>query len=225
MSYPDYKTYEKLYKRYLRKDPGDLLCASSFRDNLEGIAVLDLCGGNGRFSIMAAKRGAKVTLIDQERKMVPENLTEDFGIEVIIDDVSTGLDTFLKQRRRFDLVVCHQAITYWLDAVTARKLSYVMHLGSVFVFNTFNQEPSPGVTIKEYEINFYKFREVISYEPSTRTVSHVQTLLNGDDGPLSHSTVFRFIPMEDFFDILYTSPFYQVTQTMFGKTTIWTCKH
>jgi SAM-dependent methyltransferase len=186
MKYPDYKTYEKLYQRYINKqnlyDMMDL--AGSYKDK----NFLDICCGNGAATTEAIKRKAKsCCVIDQEYKMIPKIFTK--SNDVYILPVKEALGEI--NRKKYNIAFCRQGINYWLDKISIQLLHNIMDKNGIFIFNTFNTCPTKEPMIKEYEIDAVKFVE-ISYLEGDDIVHHVQVR----EGYPPHITRFRWFSKE-----------------------------
>lgn len=192
MNYPDIETYRKLYARYLswHGRSVDQLLDLAGKD-FTGMRVLDLCGGGGEMAEGARKRNAEyVLLVDGCEGMIGER---DPGIDYAIQDVEDFLtEPFWKQeKQRFDVVLCRQAVNYWMTEEMAEELGSIIHPGGVFVFNTFNSRPSMIPKVKEYKFEMRQYMEASWLDKDGETVHHVQCC----EGEPPHVTSFKWIPM------------------------------
>ena len=224
MKYPDHVRYEALYQRYFRRGPDallDLLWTPNVY-NLAGQTLLDLCGGGGRLSREAKRRGAAVTYLDAEPAMTPEDLVLGGEIAVEFGTVADYLSEVRFRGRRFDFIACQQAINYWLIPGLAEVLADCLSLGGTFIFNTFNTKPSRQPTVKTYEMTDaigdpQSFVEV-SYLDDNGFVHHFQ----GRTGLAPHTTKFRWISPEQFREWLEPA-FGVIDEQRDGPTSIWRC--
>jgi len=213
--YPDYETYKKLYQRfYDGRSSGKLI---EFAGSITEKTVLDLCGGDGRLSLEAVKRGAKsVWLVDQERVMVSNEVFSDPRIKVFIDTVESRLKQFIEDNEYFDYVFCQQAVNYWLNRETAESVAKVLRKDGVFVFNTFSNKPSETPMIKKYEIDGRKFLEVSWLVGDL--VHHVQKR----EGLPCHITSFRWLSPNYLAEIL--NPYFSVTVKKESNASLYYCQ-
>lgn len=215
--FPDYETYEELYAKYLDKGFSNLLDGVSLR----GKVVADLCCGGGRIAEHVLENGAAhVACVDVSEAMLKgverrlENYSRArYGIynESVADFCSNDelCDTF-------DLVVCQQAINYWFNGDVLSNLYEMMRTGSMFVFNTFNTRPGGIPVVREYDYNGRTYVEVVSCVNDI--VYHYQS---GAQLP-SHSTTFKWIE-PDTFRMVLNDIFPQVSDSVDGNTTVYTC--
>jgi SAM-dependent methyltransferase len=197
----DWRTYEAMYARYMRKPPGVLVDVAG---DVSGKTVLDLCGGSGRMSEACLARGAAgVVMVEPSTLMSARarELSRSDG-RLRIEHVSVG--GFLERMMMTwesgdfspDVVLCRQAVNYWFDTTSARHLAMIMRSGSVFAFNTFNRKPSEKPSVREYEIGGDGFVEVSCLAGDL--VHHVQCR----EGCLPHLTTFLWISPEEFGEAL-----------------------
>lgn len=221
MDYPDKETYRKLYARYLSENGRNVnemlgLAGSDFA----GMRVLDLCGGAGEMARGACCRNAQyVLLVDGSKEMIGER---DSDIHYSVEEVGFFLkDPWYKESgKRFDVVLCRQAVNYWMDKDMAKELSSIMNDGGVFVFNTFNSRPQMmRPLVKEYEFDGARFAEVSIFGGycDEAVVHHVQCR----QGMAPHVTMFKWISPEMFDSWL--SPWFEVESFVLGKTTLYRC--
>lgn len=207
-AYPDGKTYEVLYRRYLRRPPHELLHAAGFR---AGEHVLDIGGGTGRLSAAALGMGAgSVVLVDASKAMARHAPA---GIEVIVADAREALVAFAARGRRFDLVASQQAVSYWLNEATAALVAKVLHPKGRLAFNVFWRKPSEKPTVREYELAGRSYVEV-SWLIGDR-VHHVQVA----EGMLPHVTTFAWLSREEIERLL--APHFEWSRRTDGNTDIW----
>ena len=211
--YPDHGTYRNLYKKFYEgRSTQDLLeLAYPVRD----MAVLDLCGGDGRLALKALQYGAKsAVLVDEERAMTEGSNSD---IKVITSSVEEFLRMWQFGDRDvyFDRVFCQQAVNYWLNADYASIISKLLTRGGIFVFNTFHNKPSEKPIAKEYEINGLKFVEVSWLVGDI--VHHVQIR----EGMGSHATKFMWLSPEYLMDML--SRYFDVQVKRDENSSIYRC--
>jgi len=184
--------------------------------------VLDLCGGAGEIALECVSRGAShVTLVDQCADMTDIEPLKKAGVEVCVFEVEHYLFIPKMESSLADVVFCRQAVNYWFDKETAGTLAKNVKPGGLFIFNTFNQRPSPEPKVKEYELEdekgiAWKFVEV-SWRIG-RTVHHVQ--IREDMEP--HHTTFQWIWPEFFKGIL--AHYFDVEVKTDGGTDIYICR-
>ena len=209
MKYPYYRVYEELYKRFFDKGVQYLIDEADINSEDR---VLDICGGNGRLTRELRKLCDKVSYLDQEKDMIPNDL-EEKGIKVynisIEDFVSSATQKYTK-------VFCEQAINYWLLNINLEKFSSIIESGGLFVFNTFSNAPTSKPMVKEYKIDNLNYLE-ISYLVDKK-VHHIQVC----EGLEPHFTIFDWIAKEQFLKIL--SPYFDVEVKDNGKSSLYICK-
>ncbi len=208
--------YEHLYKRYLARDPKELLKLAGMQ---EGYRVLDLCAGsNGRASKAAIEMGAsRVIAVDLNPyvKLLSGKVWAHNKIEGFCEDVYGYLEYMrLPKEDKFDIVICQQGINYWLKREVLQKIFGAMKKGSKFVFNTFNKKPSEKPVIKEYELDGFNYVEIEWLDGSF--VKHVQVVNNANP----HYTEFRWIDSDSIKKICEQS-FFSVEMVTQGNTDIY----
>lgn len=211
--------YESLYGSYLRSDPDELLDAAGIEPGeWPGLLVLDLCGGNGRLSLAARRRGAEVRMVDADGEMCDYHELGRQGIDVRINSVELMLQEhlWLSHQPLFGAAFCQQAVNYWMTEGTAKDLGKNMAPDGVFVFNTFNTLPSSVPTIREREVDGHMEFEV--FHSACGMVHHVQLR----EGYKPHQTSFRWIPPDEFERIL--EPHFHVERRTAGRTDIYVCR-
>ncbi len=209
MKYPHYSVYEKLYKRFFDKGVRYLIDEASVTN---GDKVLDICGGNGRLTRELKKVCDKVSYLDQEKDMIPSDLTP-LGIEVY----NTSIEKFVTEaKEKFTKVFCEQAINYWLLNIDIEKFSNIIEKGGKFVFNTFSSKPTSKPMIKEYEIDGIHYLE-ISYLVEDK-VYHIQVC----EGYEPHFTIFDWISEETYLKLL--SPYFDIKIKDNGKSALYICE-
>ncbi len=188
-NYPDHETYKALYKRfYDGREPGELI---ELAGSLENKIVLDLCAGDGRLSLEAAKRGAKkIIMVEKEQNMMSVAAWSCAKTETFYCSVQTWLTMFANDAASFDHVFCQQGVNYWLNEINAKSVACVLKKDGLFVFNTFNKKPPEKPLVKEYELDGKKFAEA-SWLVSN-TVHHVQIR----EGMPPHITSFQWLSPE-----------------------------
>lgn len=171
--------YATLYSRWLY-DPGKLLRLAKWKPNE---SLLDLCGGTGIISNLAAETATKkITLID---KRIRKNNFYNPNIKIIehdIGDVYNLFNLYIKQiyNEPHDVVVCRQAINYICLSPEWFRLIRLM-TGQVFIFNTFKK---PRWGIKNYLWNGKKFIELFGHFKNK--VFHFQLSKDGIDFTTFH---------------------------------------
>ena len=211
MNYPDYNTYTKLYMRYLRKGPEKFFT----RCDPKGKRVLDSCAGGGQLSKYALDQGAEfVCQVDICRKMLDPNFSGDERTMRLDADVWDYLMYF--NGTPYDIVVCRQAVTYWMKRVSGDAIALVIKPKGMFVFNTFGNKPSETPTIIEY------YHEGIAYKEIRYAVGdlihHVQTA----SGMEPHMTTFHWIDREEYIKKL--EPYFDLTEEINGPSSMWYCR-
>lgn len=214
MRYPEHSAYERLYARYLRPERMNELLDKA--GCLQGLVLYDLCGGGGRLSLAALERGARVTLVDESVEMALSARERSPGVRVILRSVREAL-TLLEPA---DVVVCQQAVNYWLSAEMAKKVAMAVKPGGRFVFNTFNRKPSRTPQIKPYLLDGRQYVEMSwlrTDEQGTEVVEHVQVC----EGMAPHTTTFAWISREQY--LQWLSPYFDCTEDVDSATSVWTC--
>ena len=209
MKYPKYTEYEKIYKRFFKRNPKSLIELTSF--NKDDYA-LDICGGNARLTKLLTKKCNNVYYLDKEKDMIPKDLDK-YGIKVYNQDI----ESFVKHNKyKFDKVFCQQGINYWFNTVNIKQFSNLFNKNGVFIFNTFNTKPSETPFNKEYEIDNKKYIE-ISYLVKNK-VEHIQIM----QGHKPHLTTFDWISKDEYFKKL--SPYFDIDIIDENKTSIYICR-
>lgn len=215
--YPDCETYKALYKRfYDGRQPAELL---DLAGNLKDKIVLDICAGDGRLSLEAIKRGAsRVFFIEKEEKMFSKELRN--AVDKNTYEISPHIGSAKKILRElrmghFDIAFCRQGVNYWLNESTAKSVADVVMNQGLFIFNTFNAQPSEKPILKTYELDGKKFGEVSWLVGDT--VHHVQIR----EGLPPHTTSFRWLSPEYLKKIL--SPYFNIQLIVDGSTSIYRC--
>ncbi len=213
MRYPDKETYEKLYARYLKRDPAELLEKAG---NLHGKTVLDICAGSGRASIRALEMGAEQAIIvDQSSSMIDPSLIKQNNVKLIFDDLSNAWNKI--DSSSIDVAICQQGINYWYNELMIESLCKKLKKNGCFIFNTFHNQPSSTPSVNTYNIDGRKYVEVSYLIEKTQVVHHVQTC----EGIAPHTTKFDWIPHETFMHTL--KYYFAVTHFDLGKTSIYRC--
>ncbi len=225
MRYPDYKTYNKLYAKYINSANLSKMMDYAGK-NYKGKKFLDLCCGDGEATKEALNRGADCCyLVDQEPNMVPKTLQritkKRFYIPCLI---SSFLELsylhspikYLKFSNKFDIVFCRQGINYWLNSENIKLLSEIMSQNGIFIFNTFNTCPAKEPVVKEYKIKNISFVE-ISYLADDDIIHHVQIRENYPP----HITEFKWMSKEYFQKCLNKYFNYEIITK--NKTDIYKC--
>ena len=118
MKYPEYRVYEKLYKRFFSKGVQYFIDAANLTAEDK---VLDICGGNGRLTKELIKVCTDVSYLDREKDMIPNDLQEK-GITVYNDTVENWVNN---TSQKYTKVFCEQAVNYWLTTVDMEKFSNI----------------------------------------------------------------------------------------------------
>ena len=211
MDYPAHATYAVLYARYLRPERTRHLLGLA--GDVRGKTLYDLCGGGGRLSALALQAGASVTLVDESAAMAGAQPLP--GLQVRVETV----DHALRVLPPADVVVCQQAVNYWLDCDSAWDLAGVVRPGGLFIFNTFNTKPERTPQVKTYAFAGRQYVEVSQLVCGDRseTVEHVQVC----EGLAPHTTRFRWIAREQFRQWL--EPYFVCDELVDGATSVWRC--
>lgn len=209
MKYPKYSVYEEIYKRFFKRSVNELI---EMADVKVGDSVLDICGGNGRLAKKLLDYTNKVSYVDQEKDMIPEEL-EQLGIEVYNMSIQDFIEHLSVQ---YDKVFCQQAINYWLLHIDIEKFSRLIKKDGVFVFNTFSNMPIAKPMVKEYEIENESYIE-ISYLLDNK-VYHIQIR----EGYEPHFTAFDWVSEETYYKLL--TPYFEVQNINDSKTSIYVCR-
>ena len=236
MRYPDKKTYELLYSRYINDE--NLLNMIDMADpNYENKKFLDLCCGNGKASIQALKKNVKYcVMVDKEKDMLPKYMQKttkkrEFNCMAVADflrkvnrfnsfnrfnKIDINKIDINKIYKNFDIAFCRQGINYWLNEECAENLANIMKKNSVFIFNTFNTKPPIHPIVKEYYLYNIKFVE-ISYVDKDDFVHHVQIR----EGMPPHITKFKWFSKEYFKNCL--DKYFKIDIITRNKTDIYKC--
>ncbi len=191
MKYPDYKTYEAVYAKYINEE--NLFNMMDLAGSYKGKSFLDICCGKGAATIEATKRGTSFNcLIDQESDMLPIRLQRGTLKRYYVkESVNIALQRCNSFGSKFDIAFCRQAVNYWFNLESIKNLAKAMNKDGIFIFNTFNTCPSPQPTTKEYYLYNTKFME-ISYLVKKDIIQHVQIR----EGHPPHLTEFRWLSEE-----------------------------
>jgi len=223
----DCDSYNMLYKRFLKRGPGQMLDLAEFK---QGDSFLDLCCGTGRASLEAMRRGAsRVISVDKTREKLYEhkfNLDNGNGKEP--EYFARGFPTFFEHNVRdflysirnaydkFDCIFCQQAINYWIHEECAGLVKDVLTSKGKFIFNTFNKKPSELPVVKEYVINGLHYAEVAQLVDGI--IYHGQFC----EGYNPDFQQFMWISTERFMEIL--KPYFnKITVHTDGPTDIYVC--
>lgn len=210
--YPDCETYKALYKKYYSgRKPAELL---DLAGDLKGKTIVDICAGDGRLSLEAAKRGAQVYLIEQEKQMISQEAAHDPNIRAISSNIFVWMDN-IQSLYEFDCAFCQQGVNYWLNAPTISLLPYILRDGGLFIFNTFNKRPPEKPMVKEYELDGKKFVETSWLVGDT--IHHVQVR----EGMEPHTTSFQWLSPEYLDKIL--SPYFTIEVKNDGPSALYRC--
>ena len=207
--------YDLLYKRYLVRDPKQLLELAGMK---EGDRVLDLCSGaNGRVTKAAIEMGASLVVpVDLNPNVKKLHSIKNNYVQPYCEDVGGFLKyACVLKEEKFNIAICQQAINYWFTKEAIHKLSSVMRRGAKFVFNTFNKRPSTIPLVKEYEIDGNNYVEVAWM--IGETVHHVQICNNKNP----HCTEFEWIPEERFVAVIKEG--FEIEIERQGTTDIYVC--
>ena len=209
MKYPKYTEYEKIYKRFFKRNALELVKLAKFNKN---DFALDICGGNGRLTKILLRKCNNVFYLDREKDMIPYSL-EEKGVTIF----NTNIEDFVTTNKiKFDKVFCQQGVNYWLNSINIRKFAKIFNKDGIFIFNTFNTKPSEEPSVKEYVIDNKKFVE-ISYLIKNK-VQHIQIM----QGHNAHVTSFDWISKEEFIKKL--SPYFNIEIIDDKKTSIYICR-
>ena len=217
MSYLPNVQYQALYAKYLRHRSADELI--DVAGKVRGKVVWDLCCGGGEMAFSCFMQGAaRIFAVDSCEKMMGEFLTQQFNPPKVTR-CTMSIEDFLgddsKRDPEPDIVLCRQAVNYWLNEQTVKDLAARMPKGSVFVFNTFNRKPGKTPHVKSYSFEGHDFVEVSWCLGNY--VLHVQIR----DGMEPHMTSFWWISPEDFRELL--GEWFSIKKTDDGHTSIYKC--
>jgi len=160
--------YECLYRDYLDINqkhllPKHLLELAGMK---EGYRVLDLCAGPmARASRAAIEMGASYVASVDINPMILQIQGKTWThakVEPFCEDAYGYMEyAHIPKNEKFNIVICQQGINYWISPDSIGKLFGLMKREfSVFVFDTFNQEPPDKPNTKEYEIDGKKYVEM-----------------------------------------------------------------
>ena len=217
--YPSNKTYEKLYAAYMKKRPPSELI--DLAGDVNGKVVWDLCCGGGAVTVNCLERGAKkVVAVDSSMDMSKDlreqglSYAMDGKLRVYTDDLRAWIPTHGDMDEP-DVVICRQAVNYWMNEKSAADLAMYMPPDSVFVFNTFHGKPMRKPKVREYEHDDKWFIEVSWLVGDT--VHHIQVR----DGMEPHVTSFQYLSPLDFDRIL--TPHFAIVVQRDGNTSLYRC--
>ncbi len=209
-NYPTAEVYEKLYARFLKRDPKELFNEVDVKNK----CVVDLCSGGGRLTLAALELGAThVTLVDECYNMIGKvgsakvNI-QNRSVQDFVCDYKTKL---------YDIAVCQQAINYWFSDVNICNLSEKIVKGGYFIFNTFNKKPLNVPFIKEYMYDGLFHTEI--NQLIDNVVYHSQYC----EGLPPHHTSFRWIERAEY-RLTLKKYFSKVREIKLGNTSIWVSK-
>lgn len=215
--YPNLKTYEVLYAKYL--DGNRMQQLMDLAGDIKHKVFMDICCGGGRLTREAIKRKThKNIMIDFEGNMVAEDFYSSNDAHLYIMTVEEAFKTMLlKYNTKIDIAMCQQGINYWLSYTLASQLSRLINRGGVFIFNTFNEKPSETPTIKEYTIT-PPGKHYIEISWLTKGyVQHVQIC----EGYPPHFTQFMWMNRDYIVSCL--AEFFDIEETQDKKTSIYKC--
>lgn len=213
MDYPDHRTYAILYARYFKPERLDALLDGL---PLEGNVVLDLCCGEGRVALEAVARGATLVFaVDECPDMIPEDLMHNNKIILVPFSVEHILESWTFRKVR--VVVCQQAINYWLTRQMCCCLADVVEPGGIFAFNTFNSCPPLIPRTLSYELGGRHYWEC-SYTIPPSVIQHVQVC----EGMSPHVTSFRWLSEESIRAML--EDWFEVSVVNDGPSSIYRCR-
>lgn len=220
MKYPDIKTYETLYRRFLQNDRSNEMLDTA--GDLTGKVFLDICCGGGRLTQTAIDRKPKsCIMIDSALSMIPENFGHDGVTDVIIMTVESAFKHMRQKNIMVDVAICQQGVNYWLTESKAWNLSLLIPEGGVFVFNTFSKRPSEIPKIRQYTCqNPYEVEKRHYTEVSWSVgidIHHVQVC----QGMEPHFTTFKW--MDEEYVRTCLEKFFDVELIIDNKTSIYKC--
>jgi len=149
-------------------------------------------------------------------------------IDIYNEDVEKFLARRIKTGKyKYDVIVCQQAVNYWLNCQTAQMIKLLLREHGCFVFNTFNTQPPTEPTFKSYTIDGVKYGEAFYCDisqrskllfPSIGVVHHLQMR----EGMAPHLTSFDWISPEGFRSIL--ADHFIIEEHIEDATTMYVCK-
>lgn len=211
MTYPDYDTYQKLYGRYLKKGPEKFFA----KRDPKGLRILDLCAGGGQLTQYALAQGATyVEMVDESARMLNPEFDGKGKVGMLCQRVESYLDSVFHDIP-FDLIVCRQAVNYWLKNVGGDLIAHKLKVGGSFVFNTFGNKPSTTPSVREYYHEGKAYKE-ISYLIGDK-IHHVQTA----SGIPPHVTLFDWIERDEY--VRKLEPYFTLTEEVDGPSSMWYC--
>ncbi len=220
MKYPDIKTYGMLYRRFLQNDRSNEML--DIAGDIRGKIFLDICCGGGRLTEEALKREPEnCIMIDQEEDMVPDHYGFDGVTDVSIMTVEASFKYMREKNMMVDVAICQQGINYWLTESKAWKLSLLMPKGGVFVFNTFNKQPSKIPKVKEYTCLNPLEMDERHYTEISWSVEHHIHHVQICQGLEPHFTTFDWMSEEYIRHCL--EKFFDVELITDGKTSVYKC--
>jgi SAM-dependent methyltransferase len=213
MDYPVHVHYALLYARYLAPKRTEQLL--DLCGDLTDAHVLDLCGGGGRASLEALRRGASHVVVVDESVPMSQHLRHTPGLRLVHESVEEALESPLATQP-FNAVICQQAVNYWFAPALLAQLHRQMAPGSVFVFNTFWREPAAYPVPKEYVHEGRRYLE-LSWRTESNMIEHVQVC----EGLPPHTTRFMWVTPEQFHQTL--QPYFTVQEYRDEATSVYQC--
>jgi len=207
---PDHANYDPRYPRFLGYEAGRLL---DHAGPLEGAEVLDLACGPGKATVAALERGARnVMAVDFVHDVVDRLAAERPDIQVRAADV---VDALRSLTSRYDLIVCRQAVNYWLLDCPPELIANRLKPGGRFVFNTINAAPPTVPASSDLQADGRHFHDTI-YRIGNR-IYHVQSA----EGLEPHVNFLDWIPRKQFQSLL--GPHLDLDERVEGSASVWVC--
>ncbi len=207
---PDHEHYDPRYPRHLGYDAERLL---DHAGPIDGAEVLDLACGPGKATLAALGRGARsVMAVDFVHDVVDRLAAERPDIQVRAADVIDALKSLTKP---YDVILCLQAVNYWLLDCPPDLLAKRLKPGGRFVFNTVNTAPPTEPSSSDHATDGRRFHDTI-YRVGNR-IYHVQSAA----GLEPHVNFFDWIPRKTFQSML--GPHLTLDERVEGNVSVWVC--
>jgi hypothetical protein len=190
--------YDLLYKRFLKRQPIELL--DCFNIDPYKKCILDVCcGANMRATRQFIGCGAlSVHAVDNYSFPIISPISDDLADKeafIYQNGIYKFCKTYRSLNRRFDIIFCQQGINYIFSKDLIENFAFLLSKNGKIVFNTFVNKPKKEPTTKTYHIdgNFY----VENYWLDEDIVHHIQFCSKVG----SHYTKFRYVSHDEIINV------------------------